>query len=76
MRTISHISFQSNFYCIVTFGDDTVKSVDLNKFAKREVFHFLNDKNHISLVKNKIYYIEWEIYEADLSADTLWHIGR
>jgi hypothetical protein len=40
------------------------------------MFKVLSDFNNFCEVKNKKYFIEWEKYELDLSADTLWHEGK
>ncbi len=74
MRAIIDIKFTSPLHGICVFSDKTVKHINLSEIAKSPVFHFLNDKNHINYLVNKIYYIEWPYYEADLSADTLWHL--
>lgn len=76
MREITHIEFKSNFDLVCQFNDNTTKLINLSEIAKSEVFQFLNDKNHITQFINKGYYIEWPKYEADLSADTLWHLGN
>ena len=76
MREITHIEFKSNYELICEFNDNSRKYIDLKPFADKEVFSFLNIDNHFKQLINKKYFIEWPMYEADLSADTLWHIGK
>ena len=76
MREITHIEFQSKYELICEFNDNSRKYIDLKVFADKEAFLFLKNENHFSELINKKYFIEWPAFEADLSADTLWHIGK
>jgi Protein of unknown function (DUF2442) len=75
MREIIDLSFSSSLELICMFNDKTIKHINLSEIAKSPVFHFLNDASHTHYVVNRNYFIEWPQYEADLSADTLWHLG-
>ena len=74
MREIIDITFTSPLSATCVFNDKTIKHISLETIAKSPVFSFLNDTTHINFLINKGYYIEWPLYEADLSADTLWHL--
>ncbi len=75
MRKIIDIQFTSPLQATCVFSDNVTKYVNLTEIAKSPVFSFLNDKHHVNFLVNKNYFIEWTRFEADLSADTLWHLG-
>ena len=58
------------------FNNNEIKVIDLNIIAEKPVFKFLLNDNDFKNFINKKYFIEWPTYEADLSADTLWHLGK
>ena len=74
MRTISKIDYLKDYTVHCTFNDGTEKTIDLSPLLTKPVFKILTDKNIFSKFKNKNYFIEWETYDLDLSADTLFHL--
>lgn len=73
MHTLKNIEIAPNYFLRCIFENDEVKELNLSSLKERPAFAFLeNPKNFYSL-KNKGYFIEWEGFDADLSADTLWH---
>ncbi|TAF77658.1 MAG: DUF2442 domain-containing protein [Bacteroidetes bacterium] len=75
MRTLLSFSFLSPLELVCTFNDKTVKKINLSTIANSEAFSFLKDASHINTAVNHEYFLEWQNHEADLSADTLWHMG-
>jgi hypothetical protein len=75
MRKIVAIKPLENFMLEVIFENDCTKLFDFKNYLELPIFKELNDFNKFCTVKNKFYFIEWESYELDLSADTLWHEG-
>ncbi len=75
MREIIDIKFSNTLHATCVFSDNTSKQINLTEIAKSPVFQFLNNETHIHYLVNQKYYIEWPMFEVDLSADTLWHIA-
>ena len=73
MRKIVAIKPLENFMLEVIFENECIKLFDFKNYLQLPIFKELNDFNKFCEVKNKFYFIEWESYELDLSADTLWH---
>jgi hypothetical protein len=76
MRKIIGLKPLDNFVLEVTFENDYLKLFDFKNYLNLPVFAVLNNNEIFKTVKNKLYFIEWENYEIDLSADTLWHEGK
>ncbi len=77
MRTIEKLSVNdSDYSLVVQFDDSSIKKYDCKPLLALSTFRPLHDKNSLSSVQNKGYYIEWPFYELDISADTLWHDGE
>ena len=75
MRTIVSIQPMENFKLLCTFSDVSIKVADTFPYLNGEAFKPLLDPAVFSKVENRKLYAEWPVYELDLSADTLWHIG-
>ncbi len=75
MLTLLDITPKANLQLICVFSNGVTKNVDLTTIATTPAFLFLHTEQYFTSVKNKGYFIEWTNFEADLSADTLWHIG-
>ncbi|TAF72222.1 MAG: DUF2442 domain-containing protein [Bacteroidetes bacterium] len=75
MRTIVSYKEIDRLQLIFTFDDHSEKKIDLTPYVNSEVFGFLKDKEASYAIKNEKYHLEWYPFDADLSADTLWHIG-
>ncbi len=76
MRKIIGLKPLDNFVLEVTFDNNYLKLFDFKNYLNLPVFAVLNNNEIFKTVKNKLYFIEWENYEIDLSADTLWHEGK
>lgn len=75
MRTIVSCKELNRLHLVCKFNDNTEKNIDLTPFSNSEVFGFLKDDTCKYHITNEKYHLEWHPFEADLSADTLWHIG-
>ena len=76
MRKIIGLKPLDNFVLEVKFDNNYLKLFDFKNYLNLHVFAVLNNNEIFKTVKNKLYFIEWENYEIDLSADTLWHEGK
>lgn len=76
MRKIIGLKPLDNFVLEVTFENDYLKLFDFKNYLNLPVFAVINNNEIFKTVKNKLYFIEWENYEIDLSSDTLWHEGK
>lgn len=77
MKKLTKIKPLSNFRLECDFSDGTKKIADIKPFLDKEVFKPLNNP-HIfnSAIYNGGYFVGWNNYDVDLSADTLWHIAK
>jgi Protein of unknown function (DUF2442) len=76
MRTISKINALENFNLFVEFTSGEKKTFDMNTYLKLPAFEPINKPAFFKKVVNKKYYVVWEPFDIDLSADTLWHEGK
>lgn len=77
MKRIITLKTLDNYKLECVFEDGTVKIADVAEYMNTEAFKPLaNPEMFSAALKNRGYFIEWENYDVDLSADTLWHIGR
>ncbi|MDZ4793068.1 MAG: DUF2442 domain-containing protein [Bacteroidota bacterium] len=76
MRTIVSIEPMDNFNLLCAFSDGSIKIADMLPYLKGEAFTPLLRPEAFYKVVNRKLYAEWPEYELDLSADTLWHIGK
>jgi hypothetical protein len=79
MRKIIAVKPSDNYILEVEFENNCIKLFDFSLYLSYPVFKILKDINNINnfnKVVNKGYFIEWETFELDLSADTLWHEGK
>jgi Protein of unknown function (DUF2442) len=75
MRTLTDIKPLKDFRLECVFNEGTKKIADLKPFLNTEAFKALANPDAFSAIKNCKYFVEWSVYEVDLSADTLWHIA-
>ncbi len=76
MRRITEIQALPDFMLLCVFSDGTKKIADLKPYLSKEAFRPLKDPHvFTSAIRNGGYFVEWENYEIDMSADTLWHIA-
>ena len=75
MRTLSSVIALENNRLQCTFDSGETKIADISSYINAPVFAPLKQGSAFKKVSNKKYFIEWEDYELDLSADTLWHIS-
>jgi hypothetical protein len=76
MRKIIAVKPLDNYILEVEFENNCIKLFDFSLYLSYPVFKILKDINNFNKVVNKGYFIEWETFELDLSADTLWHEGK
>jgi hypothetical protein len=76
MRKIIAVKPLDNYILEVEFENNCIKLFDFSLYLSYPVFKILKDPNNFNKVVNKGYFIEWETFELDLSADTLWHEGK
>ena len=76
MKEIRTVKALNNFELICEFSNGVFKKVDIKPFLDKEAFKPLSQEGNFSKVVNKNYFIEWLGLDIDLSADTLWHIGK
>jgi len=76
MRKIIAVKPIDNYILEVEFENNCIKLFDFSLYLSYPVFKILKDINNFNKVVNKGYFIEWETFELDLSADTLWHEGK
>jgi len=74
MRKLIKIEPENNYSLNCQFDDGTVKKVNLTSLLNLPVFQPLKDLKVFKSIKNRSYFVEWEGYDIDLSADTLWHM--
>jgi len=65
-----------DFLLLVKFDNGIEKKVDIKPYLQYPVFSALKNINVFKSVENRGNFIEWQDYEIDLSADTLWHDGK
>jgi hypothetical protein len=75
MRTLSSVVALDNNRLQCTFDTGETKIADISIYMNAPVFEPIKQSKVFEQVSNKKYFVEWEEYEVDLSADTLWHIG-
>jgi len=73
MHTLKSIEIIPQYKLKCYFTDNRVKEVDLSSLLHKSAFEFLKNSENFYKIKNKHYFVEWEGFDADLSADTLWH---
>ena len=71
---ISKIEYLKDYLVHCRFNDGIEKTIDLSVLLSKPVFNILSDKSIFKKFTNKNYFIEWENYDLDLSADTLFHL--
>ena len=76
MRTILNLKALDNYKLQCTFNDGSKKIADISTYLNAPAFLPLQQYAAFNKVSNKNYFVEWVDYEIDLSADTLWHIGK
>jgi len=76
MKTLSAVKPLENYKLQCTFIDGTKKVADISVFLEAPAFMPLKQKNIFNKVSNHNYFVEWTDCEVDLSADTLWQIGK
>ena len=76
MRTILALQPLDNHRLLCDFSDGTKKIADTLQYLKGEAFMPLLNPKEFFKVENRKYYVVWPNYDLDLSADTLWHIGK
>ena len=73
MKKLIKIEPENNYFLTCYFEDGTVKRINLSGLLAYPAFYALNNINVFKSIKNKIYFVEWEGFDIDLSADTLWN---
>jgi hypothetical protein len=76
MHTLSAVQPIANYKLECIFDDGTKKIADLSSYLESQAFKPLLQPNAFNKISNNQYFVEWAEFELDLSADTLWHIGK
>ncbi len=76
MRKILSVKPLDNYLLELKFNDNSTRIFDMCNYLEFPVFKVLKSINNFKTVVNKGYFIEWEKFQIDLSADTLWHEGK
>ena len=74
MRKLIKIEADNNYFLTCKFEDGTEKKVSLSFLLNLPAFAPLKSVDVFKKIKNKYYFVEWEGYDIDLSAETLWHM--
>lgn len=75
MKKLKSVIPLDDYTLACVFDDGMEKIADIKPFLQSEVFNSLLDLVKFKKVKNNLFFVTWLDEEADLSADTLWHIG-
>lgn len=76
MQKITCFSVLDDTHIMFEFLTKQKKTLDLENLWNYPVFVFLKDAKNVSKLKNFGSYIEWTDFEADISADTIWHFSN
>lgn len=76
MRRLQSINLKDDYTLVCVFENGESKIADITPYLQSEVFKPLIDKTLFNQIKNNGNYVFWLNDEIDLSADTLWHIGK
>ena len=76
MRTLVAVKPLNDYVLACEFANGISKNVDIKPFLEKEAFKPLAMGGNFLKVVNKNYFVEWLGLEIDLSADTLWHLGK
>ena len=76
MRKILEVRAIEGYFSEYFFDDGSRKMADIRPYLDSEAFRSLHDLAVFKEVENNKYYVSWQNEEIDLSADTLWHIGK
>jgi hypothetical protein len=76
MRILNSVKPLDDYILDCEFTDGISKKVDIKPFLDKEAFKPLSNGANFLKVVNKNYFVEWLGLEIDLSADTLWHLGK
>ncbi len=76
MRSLVEAKAVERHLLIVTFGDGICKQVDVSSYLQSPAFTVLLNEELFKSVICREYFIEWPDQELDISADTLWHLGK
>lgn len=76
MRKLQIVKATDGYLLECSFDDGSIRMADIGPYLQTEAFRPLQDISIFKRVKNNQYYVSWRNEEVDLSADTLWHIGK
>jgi hypothetical protein len=76
MRMIQKVKATDEYLLECSFDDGSRRMADIKPYLQTQAFQPLHDVNIFKRITNNQYYVSWQNEEIDLSADTLWHIGR
>jgi len=76
MKKIEMVKATEEYSLECHFDDGSKRKADNKPYLKSEAFIWLRDLNNFKQVVNSQYFVSWRNEEIDLSADTLWHIGK
>ncbi len=76
MRKIRVVCAIDGYLLECSFEDGSRRIADIKPYLKSEAFQSLQEVAVFKRVTNNGDYVSWQNEEIDLSADTLWHIGK
>ncbi len=76
MRKILAVKPLDNYLLELKFDDHSTLFFDMRNYLEFPVFRVLKRIENFKAVVNKGYFVEWEKFDLELSADTLWHEGK
>ena len=76
MREITEIKPLADFILSCRFDNGVLKTIDIKPLLDKEAFLPLKEDGNFKKVVNHNYFVEWLGLDIDLSADTLWHMGK
>lgn len=76
MKKIIAIEVIDNQHIMFEFMHNEKKVLDVSTIWNYPVFLFLKHENNLFKVKNNGTNIAWNEFEADLSAETIWHLSK
>ncbi|MFM2226051.1 MAG: hypothetical protein RJA07_2253 [Bacteroidota bacterium] len=76
MHKLINVTAKPNALLECVFENNIKKTADIKPFLDSEVFSVLKNEKIFQNLTCHSYFVSWQNEEIDLSADTLWHVGK